>query len=48
MKQIIIELFTKRMIDYTLMNWIEFIILFFILAFIYALLKTIFENIGRK
>lgn len=45
MKQEIVELFTKRIIDYTLINWLEFMLVLFIFAFIIALFKTLF---GQK
>ena len=45
MKQEIVELFTKRIIDYSLINWLEFTLAIIIIAFIIALFKTLF---GQK
>lgn len=44
MKQEIVELFTKRIIDYTLINWLEFLLVIIIFSFIYAVIKTIAEK----
>lgn len=44
MKQEIVDLFTKRIIDYTLINWFEVILIIFIISFIYAVIKTIAEK----
>ena len=45
MKQEIVELFTKRLIDYSLINWLEFTLIFIIFLFIIALFKILF---GKK
>lgn len=45
MKNELIDLFTKRIIDYSLIDWIELLILFIIFIFIIAIFKTIISNI---
>ena len=45
MKQEIVALFTKRIIDYNLINWLEFTLVIIFIAFIIALFKTLF---GQK
>lgn len=44
MKTEIVDLFTKRIIDYTLINLFEVILIIFIILFIYAIIKTIAET----
>lgn len=44
MKAEIVDLFTKRIIDYTLINLFEVILIIFIISFIYAIIKTIAET----
>ena len=44
MKKEIVDLFTTRVIDFTLINWLELMLIITLLSFIYAVIKTIAEK----
>lgn len=44
MKKEIVDLFTMRVIDFTLINWLELMLIITLLSFIYAVIKAIAES----